>query len=268
MPFYSFCGNIIGVYFFQSNMKAFNPYKVQTLSIVIPVYNEVKTLEKIVGMVEEVDLGKVKKEIILVDDDSKDGSKKILGKWEKKYKVLYHLKNQGKGAALRTGFENTTGEVVIVQDADLEYDPNEYSRLLKLIQGGYADVVYGSRFVGSEPHHTVYFKNFLANKFLSWLSGLFTGLNLTDMETCYKMFKGDLIREIAPNLKSNRFGFEPEITAKIAHRKVRVFEVGISYYGRDYDEGKHIKPIDGVKAIWEIIKFNLFDREKIKQSRH
>lgn len=248
-------------------MVAVKPYKVKTFSYIIPVYNEVHTIEDLVKLVESVKLpAGIKKELIMVDDGSTDGTKKILKKWENKYKVLYHLENQGKGAALRTGFENSSGEVVVVQDADLEYDPNDHLKMLDLIMKGHADVVYGSRFVGGEPHRMIYFANYAANRFLTALSNLFTGLNLTDMETCYKMFKGDLIRDIAKGLKSDRFGFEPEITSRIAQRKVRVFEVGISYYGRPKEEGKKIGWKDGVKAIWEIIKFNVFDREKRAKS--
>lgn len=234
--------------------------EVKKLSIVIPCYNEEATIGKILKEVEDVDLDKIEKEIIIVDDCSKDGTRDILSKLDKKYKILLQKENQGKGAALKRGFTETTGDVVVVQDADLEYDPQDYKKLLYPIQRGQADVVYGSRFVGGEPHRIIYFQNQLANKFLTFLSNLFTGLNLTDMETCYKMMRGDIARDIAKGLESRRFGFEPEVTAKIARKKVRVYEVGIAYYGRSKEEGKKIGFSDGIKAIGEIIKFNLFRR--------
>lgn len=234
--------------------------EVKKLSIVIPCYNEEATIEKILKEVEAVELGGIEKEIIIVDDCSKDGTRNILSRFEKKYTILLQKENQGKGAALKRGFLESTGDVVVVQDADLEYDPQDYKKLLYPLQRGQADVVYGSRFVGGEPHRIIYFQNQLANKFLTFLSNLFTGLNLTDMETCYKMMRGDIARDIAKTLESKRFGFEPEVTAKIARKKVRVYEVGIAYYGRSKEEGKKIGFSDGVKAIGEIIKFNLFRR--------
>jgi glycosyltransferase involved in cell wall biosynthesis len=207
-----------------------------------------------------VDLGTTKKEILIVDDGSKDGTRDILKKiatTNKNVTLLFQEVNQGKGAALKRGILESTGDVVIVQDADLEYDPQEYPRLLYPIERGQADVVYGSRFIGGEPHRIIYYRNQVANKFLTFLSNVFTGLNLTDMETCYKMFRGDLVRGLASDLKAKRFGFEPEITARVAKSKAAVYEIGISYYGRSKEEGKKIGYRDGLKAIWEIIRFNL-----------
>jgi glycosyltransferase involved in cell wall biosynthesis len=235
--------------------------KVKKLSIIIPCYNEKATIEKILEEVFAVDLGSTTKEIIIVDDGSKDGTRDILtnlAKTHKQIKLIFQEVNQGKGAALKKGIVESTGDVVVVQDADLEYDPEEYKRLLYPIERGHADVVYGSRFIGGEPHRIIYFRNQVANKFLTFLSNLFTGLNLTDMETCYKMIRGDLARDIAKDLKAQRFGFEPEVTARIAKSKARVYEIGISYYGRSKEEGKKIGYRDGLRAIWEIIKFNLF----------
>lgn len=239
--------------------------KTKRLSIVIPCYNEKNTIEKILDEVMDVDLGSTKKEILIVDDGSKDGTRSILKKMSSKnksIKLLFQEKNQGKGAALKRGILVSTGDVVVVQDADLEYDPQEYVRLLYPIERGHADVVYGSRFIGGEPHRIIYYRNQVANKFLTELSNIFTGLNLTDMETCYKMMRGDLARNLAKDLKAQRFGFEPEITARIAKSKAPVYEIGISYYGRSKEEGKKIGMRDGLKAIWEIIYFNLTVRKK------
>jgi len=230
------------------------------LSIIIPCYNEKATIKRILQEIAEVNLGATKKEIVIVDDGSKDGTREILKKLAQKdssIKLIFQKYNQGKGAALKRGILESSGDVVIIQDADLEYDPQEYIRLLYPIERGHADVVYGSRFIGGEPHRIIYFRNQIANKFLTFLSNVFTGLNLTDMETCYKMFKGDLARDLAKNLKAQRFGFEPEITARVAKTKVPVYEIGISYYGRSKEEGKKIGFKDGIKAIWEIIYFNI-----------
>jgi len=233
--------------------------KTKKLSIVMPCYNEKDTVEKIIDEVLAVDLAATQKEIIMVDDGSKDGTRGILKKLAQKHKnikLIFHEVNQGKGAGLKNGILATTGDVVVIQDADLEYDPQEYGRLLYPIERGHADVVYGSRFIGGEPHRIIYYRNQVANKFLTALSNLLTGLNLTDMETCYKMFRGDLVRSLAKDLKAQRFGFEPEITARVAKSGARVYEIGISYYGRSKEEGKKIGLRDGIKAIWEIIYFN------------
>jgi glycosyltransferase involved in cell wall biosynthesis len=238
--------------------------KAKKLSIVVPCYNEKATIEEILNEVFAVDLGSTKKEIIIVDDCSNDGTRDILKKLSEKnktIKIIFQDVNQGKGAALKKGILASTGDIVIIQDADLEYDPQEYIRLLYPIERGQADVVYGSRFVGGEPHRIIYYRHQVANKFLTFLSNTFTGLNLSDMETCYKVFRGDLARELAKDLKSNRFGFEPEITARVAKSGAAVYEIGISYYGRSKEEGKKIGFTDGLKAIWEIIYFNVTVRK-------
>lgn len=230
------------------------------LSVVIPIYNEEKTLLEIL---ERVRATPFDKEIVLVDDCSQDGTRAILKELEKDedLSIHYHSVNQGKGAALRTGFQHVTGDVVLIQDADLEYDPGEYPILLEPIQQGMADVVYGSRFKGARMSRVHLYWHQMANNFLTWVSNMFTNLNLTDMETCYKVFKREVIEDI--ELHSNRFGFEPEITAKIARKRldgarVRIYEVPISYYGRDYEEGKKIGWKDGVAALWHIVRFNVF----------
>ena len=227
------------------------------LSVIIPVYNEVATLEEILRRVRAVD---IPKEIILVDDGSTDGSRELLEQLGQAddVEVFFHSKNQGKGAAIRTGIAKARKDVVIIQDADLEYDPCEYPALLAPIADGLADVVYGSRFVGSGPHRVLYFWHMVGNQVLTLISNMFTNMNLTDMETCYKMFRREVIQGI--RIQENRFGFEPEITAKIARRNLRIYEIGVGYAGRTYDEGKKIGWRDGVRAIWCILKYNLFDR--------
>ncbi len=228
-----------------------------TLSVVIPVYNEAKTITKLVETVRLVQLpAGLGKEIIVVDDCSTDGTREALKTLPADIKVLYHEKNAGKGAAVRTGFKASTGDYIVIQDADLEYDPAEFGLLLEPMLAGKADVVYGSRFLGGRSHRVLYFWHSLGNKFLTSLSNMFTDLNLTDMETCYKMFSRTVMDVIKNKLVSNRFGIEPEITARI--KKYRVYEVGISYAGRTYAEGKKIGWKDGFSAIWCIIKFNIF----------
>ena len=226
------------------------------LSIVIPCYNEEKTISVIIEHILKFTY--INKEIIIVDDCSTDNTKKILQEELKSKvdKIIYHTKNQGKGAALRTGIAVATGEIILIQDADLEYDPKDYTKLIEPILSGRADIVYGSRFIGSGPHRAVYFWHRLANSFLTLLSNICTGLNLTDIETCYKVFKSEIIKEI--KIEENGFGFEPEITAKIAKKNYRIYEIGISYYGRTYSEGKKISWIDGIKAIYFILKYNIF----------
>jgi glycosyltransferase involved in cell wall biosynthesis len=226
------------------------------VSVVIPVYNEVGTIKEIVGRVQAVDL---EKEIVIVDDGSTDGTRELLQEItlsHENVRALYHDQNQGKGAALRTGFESASGDIVIIQDADLEYDPREYPVLLEPILDGRADIVYGSRFLGG-PHRVLFFWHYLGNKFLTLLSNAVTNLNLTDMETCYKVFRREVLSDI--QLKSNRFGFEPEFTAKIAKKDFRIYETSISYSGRTYAEGKKIGWKDGLKAIVAIIWFRFFD---------
>jgi glycosyltransferase involved in cell wall biosynthesis len=225
------------------------------LSIVIPCYNEVRTIRAIVDRVRAAPVAE--KEIIIVDDCSRDGTRDLLRAEIAPLvdRVIYHDVNQGKGAALRTGFAAATGDVVIVQDADLEYDPNEYPRLLAPIESGRADVVFGSRFAGGDAHRVVYFWHMVGNKFLTLLSNMLTNLNLTDMETCYKVFKREVLRRIV--IEENRFGFEPEITAKVSRLGVVIYEVGISYYGRTYKEGKKIGWRDGFRALYSILKYNL-----------
>jgi glycosyltransferase involved in cell wall biosynthesis len=225
------------------------------LSIIIPVFNEVTTIEEILTRVAAVPLIK---ELIVVDDFSTDGTREKLDRLAESYvdlKIIHHEKNRGKGCAIRSGLEHVTGDMVVIQDADLEYNPAEYPKLVKPIVEGRADVVYGSRFAGGEEHRVLYFWHYLGNRFLTLLSNMFTNLNLTDMETCYKVFRADIIRGM--KLEQDRFGFEPEITAKIARSGCRIFEVGISYSGRTYTEGKKIGWKDGITAIWCIIKYRI-----------
>lgn len=236
---------------------------ISKLSVVIPVYNEEKTITTLLDKVVEVELVEgIKKEMILVNDASSDGSKEIIRKYieahpELEIRYLEHEKNLGKGSALHSGIQNATGDYLIIQDADLEYDPQEYNLLLKPIIRGVADVVYGSRFMGGNPHRILFFWHSIGNKILTFLSNMFTNLNLTDMETCYKLFKTDMVQQL--DLKEKRFGFEPEVTAKISRVPgVRIYEVGISYYGRTYAEGKKINWKDGFRAIYCILRYNLF----------
>lgn len=225
------------------------------LSIVIPCYNELHTIRDIVDAVRACSVKD--KEIIIVDDCSKDGTRdKLKSEIEPLVdKIIYHEVNRGKGAALRTGFKHATGDVVVVQDADLEYDPNELILLMDPIEKDKADVVFGSRFTGGGPHRVVYFWHMIGNKFLTLMSNMFTNINLTDMETCYKMFRREIIQKI--DIEEDRFGFEPEITAKVAKMGCRIFEIGISYYGRTYNEGKKIGWRDGFRALYAIVKYNL-----------
>jgi glycosyltransferase involved in cell wall biosynthesis len=236
--------------------------EINTLSIIIPVYNEEKTISKIFCKLKDLELiNQIKKELIFIDDFSKDKSIEIIESFifdnpNLEIKLYKHSTNRGKGAALRTGISMANGDVVIVQDADLEYDPNEINSLLKPILDGFADVVYGSRFVGGNPHRILFFWHSIGNYFLTFLSNMFTNLNLTDMETCYKLFRSNIIKNIS--LNENRFGFEPEVTAKISKiPNIRIYEVGISYYGRTYAEGKKISWKDGFRAIYCILKYSL-----------
>ncbi len=224
------------------------------LSVVIPVYNEVATIDKVVGAVRRSPYPN--KEVIIVDDGSTDGTREKLRQEIEPLveRVVYHERNRGKGAALRTGFGLATGQVVIVQDADLEYDPNEYGRLIQPILEGKADVVFGSRFKGSDPHRVVYFWHWLGNALLTLFSNVFTDLNLSDMETGYKAFRREIIQSI--RIEEDRFGFEPEITAKVAKKGCAIYEVGISYHGRTYREGKKINWRDGLWALWCVLKYN------------
>jgi glycosyltransferase involved in cell wall biosynthesis len=228
-----------------------------TLSVVIPVYNERDTLMEILRRVETAPVSGLRKDIVIVDDCSTDGTRDLLREEVEPragVRVFYHDRNRGKGAALRTGISRTTGDVVLIQDADLEYDPREYPKLLAPILDGRADVVYGSRFSGSEAKRVLFFWHSVGNRFLTTLSNMLTNINLTDMETCYKVFRGDVIRGI--RIEEDRFGFEPEVTAKVAGLKCRIYEVGIGYSGRTYAEGKKINWKDGIRAVWCILKYH------------
>jgi len=234
------------------------------LSVVIPVYNERETLAELVRRVKDVP---VRKEIVLIDDFSTDGTRDLLGEWEQatdddprnRLSIHYHDRNQGKGAAVRTGFAQATGDVVIIQDADLEYDPAEIPRLLQPIVEDRADVVFGSRFLGDQPHRVLYFWHYVGNKVLTTLSNCFTNLNLTDMETCYKLFRREVVETIGPRMRQNRFGIEPELTSRVSRHGYRIFEMSISYHGRTYEQGKKIGVKDGFQALWCIVRYGLAD---------
>lgn len=235
------------------------------LSILVPCYNEENLIAEVLKKIVGAETPGIQKEIIIVDDCSTDNTPASIKDFVEKngdssIKLIRHEKNKGKGACIRSGLSQVTGDVIIIQDSDLEYDPAEYQKLLAPIVNGYADVVFGSRFRGSEAHRVLFFLHTIGNKILTFWSNLLTGLNLSDMETGYKMFKTEIIRNI--KIKENRFGFEPEITSKISRIKnIRIYEVGISYYGRRYDEGKKIRWVDGVRAFYCIFKYNIFSRK-------
>lgn len=239
------------------------------LSVVIPVYNEAATVETLIDRVRDAPLPDIDKQIIVVNDGSTDQTAAILEalhETDPNLTLLHHPRNRGKGAALRTGFAHATGDIVIIQDADLEYDPNEYTKLLQPILDGRADVVYGSRFLTTEAHRVLYYWHYLGNKLLTTLSNMFTNVNLTDMETCYKVFRREVIQSI--QIEEDGFGIEPELTAKVARAGYRIYEVGISYSGRTYAEGKKIRVSDGLEALWCILKYNLSNRQQSHNASH
>lgn len=227
------------------------------ITILIPIFNEVNTIKEILNKVEDAHFCGLEKEIILIDDCSTDGTRDILEQLKNKYKIFYHEKNMGKGAAIRTGFENMTGDIMIIQDADLEYDPVDYEPLIKLIIDGKADVAYGSRLSGGKPSRSFMFTHLLGNKLLTLVTNILYNTTLTDMETCYKAFRTDLLKGI--KIKSNRFDFEPEITAKILKKGAKLYELPISYYGREYNEGKKITWKDGIHALLALVKYRFVD---------
>lgn len=240
-------------------------YNAKLLSIIIPSYNEARTIHLILDKVKATALiHNIQKEVVIVDDCSSDDTEKVIGNYsagnpQLNIRYFRHEVNKGKGSAIHTGIKNASGDLIIIQDADLEYDPQEYNLLLKPIIDGFADVVYGTRFVGGNPHRLLFFWHSVGNKFLTFVSNMFTNLNLSDMETCYKLFKADLLKSLT--LREKRFGFEPEVTAKASRvPNVRIYEVGISYYGRTYKEGKKINWKDGFRALYCIIKYNIFSR--------